>query len=206
MAMSFPFKKIKNIDTKSKDIVFGYIKQHQSLLSNNIPLLINHMCLIYYFSSDKFDQNCIGKDLSIINETCVSMVQGSLWQSAILTRIINTGKYQWTFKILANMQSECLNDFTIDIGITDTNAWCEENQDKNTPQDTFFYERNDSYRSYAFNTCGHLYDPTLEEGYEILKMYAVKCKKDYIINMILDLDNLNLSYIINGHDYGVAFN
>ena len=53
------FVKIKNIDEKIKDIVCGYIRRCQYLLPNNnpyynIPSLVEHLCITYYWISEYF--------------------------------------------------------------------------------------------------------------------------------------------------------
>eukprot|EP01084_Bolivina_argentea_P157968 275233_1 len=46
---SSPFKCIKHIDQKTKNIVFGFINQTQQIASMHIPELIRYWCLLYYY-------------------------------------------------------------------------------------------------------------------------------------------------------------
>ena len=69
---------------------------------------------------------------------------------------------------------------------------------------------------YAFiSSCGRLSDSSRPGTYcvgnvsgydsEVAK-YGIPCVEGDIIEMELDLNNLTIKYIINGKDYGIAFN
>ena len=57
---------VKNIDERTKDIVFGYIRRLQLLLSrDNVPSLVSHWCLLYYYQREFFRKHPDVDNLSI---------------------------------------------------------------------------------------------------------------------------------------------
>ena len=53
--MAFMLPNLKHIDDKTKDTVFGYIRQQQKTLSlSNICPLISYLCLSYYYQNEYF--------------------------------------------------------------------------------------------------------------------------------------------------------
>ena len=62
------FKKLlKMVDDRSKDSVFGYIRQSRDISNDAaIPMMIQYCCLRYYFLNEYFTK-C--GDKSIINES-----------------------------------------------------------------------------------------------------------------------------------------
>ena len=62
-------KRAKTADKRSKDVVFGYIKQYES---NSLSLLlIKHLCLAYYLLTDTFYGDYDNDNIKIININCV---------------------------------------------------------------------------------------------------------------------------------------
>ena len=61
---------------------------------------------------------------------------------------------------------------------------------------------NDDGTAYFLDRYGEISRSVADDG----KFYASKFRENDIIKMILDLDNLILGYVINGKNYGVAFN
>ena len=47
-------KQLKRIDTKHKFPVFGYIRRVQNESDINIPMMINYLCLVYFFHGEFF--------------------------------------------------------------------------------------------------------------------------------------------------------
>ena len=60
-------KLLKSVPNKSKHAVFGYIREmEQQLALSNIPVMINYLCLGYYFHGEYFEK--AGDDLQILND------------------------------------------------------------------------------------------------------------------------------------------
>lgn len=183
--MSFSLQKTKSSNKKSKFTVFGYIHEHESLQKSKkkiykIPLLIQYLCLGYYDSSDKWDKSHCKIDKNIANITSYEN------KSAFLTNIISKDKYKWKFKI----QSLSINAhifFSIRPFISETNY--------------------NTLPEYVF--CGATGSRAIlidEKTDTKVHDYGTKCKQNDIIEMILDLNKNTLSFIINGINYGIAFN
>eukprot|EP01084_Bolivina_argentea_P026656 49590_1 len=61
------FAKLKRVDNHSKDLVFGYIRRIQNALSfRDIPPLVCHICLSYYYEDEFFSS--AGTEVTISND------------------------------------------------------------------------------------------------------------------------------------------
>ena len=74
-------------------------------------------------------------------------------------------------------------------------------KDKTPPIDTFFTQG--KHAGYAFHACGNI--TSVDTGFSSAKTYGKVCKKGSIIQIVLDMELLQLSFIIDGVDYGKAF-
>ena len=78
--MAVSHKQLKNCDTKTRNIVNGYIHEAQQLFPWNensyfiIPQLINHICLLFYWIKFAFNKEYIGKDIEFINNTTIKKI------------------------------------------------------------------------------------------------------------------------------------
>ena len=105
MASTFPeLDKMKQIDPKHKKIVFGFIREAQLLLPQNtayynIPILINWICLGYYFQFfDKFDPKYCGPRMTVLeNGTILKQSIGKKVSSCLLTKTIISPR-EWLSK------------------------------------------------------------------------------------------------------------
>ena len=81
-----------------------------------------------------------------------------------------------------------------------------DNKDLSPPTDGFFSARGSrkSSNGYGFS-CTDMSLVYPNGGYTGYKKYGVQSKNGDIIEMILDLDNYTLKYIVNGKDYGFAY-
>ena len=84
MSTVWSHKKLKKIDDKSKLIIYGFIREIQTLLSQNnllynIPLSISHIILLFYFEMDEFDLFAHGLKLSKDRRTVI--VSKSIYHS-----------------------------------------------------------------------------------------------------------------------------
>ena len=72
---------------------------------------------------------------------------------------------------------------------------------KEPPTHTFFTQHTSGYGLSVSSAT--LIDPNT--GYSQWKEYGTKTKTGDKVEMILDIDQQTLKYIINGHDYGFAY-
>ena len=122
----------------------------------------------------------------------------NLGGSSHCTKIIESGIFKWKFKI-----DECNNGAFI-LGI-----WKCKNKAITPPLATWFTRDVNSsvgnhfdagYGFYSKNSC-----LTDEAGQACGKEYAITPPNGAIIEMILDLNQLTLSYVIDDTDFGKAF-
>eukprot|EP01083_Nonionella_stella_P255292 876434_1 len=138
MSMS-KLKDIKFIPKSTKYIVFGYNKRIEEILQSNIPILINSLCILYYFESDYFEIAgsgiTISEDKKSITKTKTNG-WGSYDNTSYLSMSIASSQsiyYIWTIKIQSSSGM-------INIGITSNNEI-----DKNFTA----WRHDDNYSSYS---------------------------------------------------------
>ena len=99
-------KGFRSIDQDTKDSVNGFIRKIQkSFPANqtyyNIPSSINDICILFFHIYDSWDPIMMGKRIDIVNETKLFM-KAWKWQNAFLSKMIETGKCIWRFKLHKN--------------------------------------------------------------------------------------------------------
>eukprot|EP01084_Bolivina_argentea_P109257 195268_1 len=180
-------------------LVYGYLRECEDLFSAydsnpyyNIPDLVKHLCLSFYHIKESWDKNYHGKTFKIIDEN-ICIKTGNKWESVYLTNIVSEGTHHWRFKILELNQS-ALNSKP-EIGIFKMK------DDRKLKVDTYFLSGID--RGYSFSTAvSKLSDP--ETGGRDKKYGSTASINDFI-DMYLDLNELVLSWGINGKYFGKAF-
>ena len=185
--------KYKNVDQKTKDLISGYIRNTQ-ITNVNIPALINYICTLFYYVSEKWNkqrttQNC----LISYDELTMESIDENEFTTAFLTQIAESGQHHWKFKIIERPSEDAGNliigivkDIVIDKVIQD--QWIGKSKNASYCLDVSFNELN------IHDKCN-----SWEGG------YATRCKQGDIIDMYLDLDKLELSFSIGGTHYGKAF-
>eukprot|EP01083_Nonionella_stella_P136182 414241_1 len=198
--MSLDFKRIKDANRKSTHVVDGYIRILQrslsshSLYHDSTPQIINHICLCFYYQYDEFDETCIAGCLTLLGNTLThsaSSVQGS----ALLKNVISEGQHHWRFKL-----GRCSN-WTL-IGL-----WKPKNKSKRALDlNTYFTDGGESY-GYAYISCnGRLASLDSGDWAGNSREYGpFKPKEGDTVEMCVNFDTLELRYIVNGQDFGVAF-
>eukprot|EP01084_Bolivina_argentea_P187040 322270_1 len=178
------FKQLKQISQRTQDIVFGYIREIQKDHSfQQAPELIGFVCLAYYYLSEYFDT--IGANAEIDEEkTTITNTHKQYRYASAYGRIkilsTETGIHKWKFKI--NGSKEYMS-----IGI-------EEDGFKNLNQGVHFRKG----ISYALMCTGgttkngKLNSSYLPNGY----------KKGDIVEIILNLSNKTISFIVNDQHNG----
>eukprot|EP01084_Bolivina_argentea_P066711 121626_1 len=151
-----------------------------------------------YTEFDEFDSQCISKRMKYDSGTfSVVQLQDKCYASAYLKNVVEKGIHHWTFEICKITHS---GQSTMSIGIWKV-------QQENPALNTFFTEGNN--KGYAF--CpekAQLIDTTnggVNSG-SSKTAYGQVCKSGAIVEMTLDFNELSLSYVINGKNYGKAYN
>ena len=192
--MSSNFKQRKNATKKIICTVDGYIHEHQTYTRRtssfyNIPQLINYLVTCYYNASDSWNQKQIAKNMKIIRN-CVMSTVTTTHGNAFLTNVIEEDKYMWKFRI--NTMPSLLT-----IGI-----WNLQSQYPGTGK---YYDMKIKNFTYCFDADLGLVEKNKNNNVYDYRAYGVDCTDGDIIKMILNMNDLTLSYAINGKNYGVAF-
>ena len=166
-------------------LISGYIREFETISKTLIPKEINAICLMYY-QFEQWDADCIHEDYEI-NENILIKKKSSM-TTAFLSNIMDKGKHHWRFQI------ETPDGEAIDIGIF------KEECDSKRCIDS--YPGKQANEAYMFSTSGHV--NTYNEANAWYKQYGKKCKSGDIIDMVLDFDDLSLSFSINDKSYGKA--
>ena len=194
MAVSASLEEVKMIDQETKDSVNGYIRNVQESLPKdnayyNIPKLIIYWCLLYY-DQEEFvkDPALRSPNFRFLSNTKVQKIR-DCYHTAFFTKIAKTATHEWKFR-LNKFDSA---GFTTIIGI-----W------KTTFPMKYDAKLSISPQFYGFYVNNKVLTATDED---IRREYGDRyCKQGDVIEMILNLNKLQLSYKVNGEDYGIAFN
>ena len=93
------FTAIKNCHKTPKHTVFGYIRRFtKKYCFCHIPLIIKHICLAFYLLTDQWNEDKMKIDMRI-EGNCWYYRKEDTVQNAYLNNTINTGKYEWKFKL-----------------------------------------------------------------------------------------------------------
>ena len=97
---------IKDIDRKTKNIVFGYIRKSSDINDIEMPMVIKCMCLVYYFMREKFTQNESNNtmisstdDIYLQNDIAISKYNRGNVYGTVLIDFKQFVNVEWTFKI-----------------------------------------------------------------------------------------------------------
>ena len=176
----------KDIDKRSECLIFGFIHEAQKLLANdksyfNITDLITFVIASFYFIKNEWDRE-LTSDFYQIEDDCLSIIKfenGST--NAYINGVIDKGIHSWKFKVEKYvLETDNYLDFL--IGVVDQNhslRYCPVNQQNR------YFVGSKAYKG----------------GYS---RYGKILRQDDIIEMIINMDDKSLKYIINGIDYGKA--
>ena len=182
---------VKLVDSRTKDIVFGWIRKMQSNLPQNetyytIPSLVCHWCLLYYFLKESFDPDRIANGMKLSeDDSTLQTVEGT---AHLQLEIGSSAIHHWKFKLIES------NGCSISIGI------CNTKNDPNNRLKDVTWSANANHENY-----GNIATSALKHQGGARSKYGRVCKVNDVIEMILDLNKSQLKYIVNGADYGVAF-
>ena len=188
--MELKLQSLSNIDKSRQITVYGYIHEYEKVNDVNIPKGIILVLILFYGNDkDEWDPKHISEYMTLSDKTITQKKYD--YASSYGKRIIDSGVFKWRLKV-----NEC-NNYGFLLGIRRV-------EDKETypPTDTWFTEGG-FQNGYGF----YSHEPILtsSDGFALGEKYGIKPSNGSIIEMILDLDDLTLSYIIDGKDYGKAF-
>ena len=191
--MAFNLESAKKADQKSNHLIFGFVREAQQLLPvetyYNIPELISHICLVYYFLMDFFDPNLMHPSIEYAdkdNKHCV-IKKVMKWGSAYLSNVVSSGKHHWKFKIEGKGAPE--------IGIA-------ADEDAQIVLDNMWFTQGGKGYSYI-TSHANLTDDNGDQDYGTA--YGRECKAGDVIDMFVDFEANTIRYHVNGKDYGIAF-
>ena len=196
---------VKKVDQRSTYCVFGYIRRMQSLFPSEniyytIPALVIHWCLLYYFVDEQFGEDNLGMGYKLSKNNKIMKLIKNKFGAVYLRHTVKTGIHRWKFKILK------VNDhhYYMSIGIFKTKnkvkAGCR--VDKFRADDGYGWIIN----CQRTTTIKGSRDAGRGRRMPRRARYGIRdCITGDIIEMILDLNQGNLSYVVNGEDWGVAF-
>ena len=192
MSTSLTLEDIKKIDQESKDVIYGYVKGIQKLFPADIvyftiPTLVIHWVLLYHYIGDQIDDSKLSEQYALSCENTVITVQtGRISDFVPFQKVVENGIHQWKFKILKVNEDRLF--MTLGIAKANIEIYCDRVDN--------FKER-DGY-GWMMN-CN-----TLTNWTSYTKGNKV-CVSGDIIGMILNLNAMTLSYIVNDEDWGVAY-
>ena len=180
------------IDKKTKLLIHGYIRLIQQLFPKhipyyNIPIFINHICGIYLYQSEKWNEKQKGDSYIIDNDKKI-ITQNGYTGSAFLSHVVSDGKHEWKFKLI-NYKSG-----NVGIGIVKHGV------DKRMD----YYLGQEANTAYVYLVNSRTLND--HDGDVWMKEYGDKiCEQNDIITIHLDLTKLTLSFSLNDKNYGKAF-
>ena len=194
---------INEINSRDKDLVFGFVRQSRDLFYINtqhiIPEIISYVTLSYYYIFDTFNRNKCGSRLRILNNnktiTNRNIIQpfdaySTVYGSNIIDSMTN-GTYIWKFRNVGD-QTYCLN-----IGIGNANGPClESGLHANTRRAHYLYHCAGHSYSWQYRGVVKWQLPQFNQIQDVLtmKLQFIKGKNKGI-----------LSYKINNNDEFITF-
>ena len=185
---------VKSMKEIKELIVYGYINDKNNFFLNiNIPTdIILTILLFYNYYDDEFDNEYCGyTTIDKNNQICTQTKYGH--GTAYLKKLVYSGIHKWKFKILY-----AIDNYWFLIGICKIN-------------ENYKYKKSGCYsfgvdKGYGF-FLGTAQIMNRNSGRQKRDSnYGVRVKTNDIIEMILDMDKLQLSYTINDIEYGKACN
>ena len=181
--------KLKQIQIKRKYVVYGFIHRMEKELE--IPSGIIDLCIIFYGNgNDEWYPEWVNTDTITLDMSNHSITSLGKPGNAFMKRVIDCGYYEWRLKC----------EYPSARGNLMIGLWRVQ-KNKKPPLDTYY--TNGEEQGYGF-LCSSAMLIDTKVGYGSAKKYG-KSVTDSIIDMIVDFDNLALSFKIDGEDFGKAF-
>eukprot|EP01084_Bolivina_argentea_P089577 161611_1 len=196
-------------------LVYGYIRNHQYLLLNLIPIAIINLFATWYKSnSDEWMTEESSFELYIKDKILINEINSSQWLNAFGTQIIGKGEKKiWKLRINGNTNPKPI--ISARIGIIDTSQ-LEQNKDiQSLSFMKLIMKRNSSRKHGSFDqdfvgssaisgVSGNFWW-WINSQKRINKQYAQPFKNNDIITMELDLmETFTLKFKVNDQHFGIA--
>ena len=194
--MAFKQSQLQQIPQRNKDLTFGYVRECEK--KNNrtlsIPEMIKYLCLIYINQNkDKFDGNSTCKGIRIEDNSIKKNNLLSSQASSLLTNIVMKGIHIWRFRIDVTTSGYDM------IGIRKS----DESDSKDLDRWLDWTGKEEVSVGYGFFANRKLSNPDSILG--LGKSYGRTWQDQDVVEMRLDFNDLSLSFGIDGHSYGKAF-
>ena len=199
--MSFR-KLLKMVDNRSKDSVFGYIRQSGDTSEHTaIPMMIQYCCLKYYFVTEYFSKIKCGNLLKVNNDPRIVIRTGDNHLSAnsvfgnIAIDLNNNSikKYVWKFKIISMTG-------TMYIGIDSLDYKTEINRAFSS---IAYHKCNKPFYAFGFAGCVAIYHSKRDNYFEASGTSSVDGD---IITMELNAEKRTLRFYRDDVDLGIIRN
>ena len=180
-------QRFKKINIRHKCIVYGYIREIQSTFPSdisyfNIHELIKQTCTLFFAPIHEWDTNYISSRMEFIKES--NSIIHKIYNNSgcsYLKDTFDSGVHHWKFKI---DKVKPTNYWSCTIGL-----YAMRKGDPKTNSALYGY-------GYKFNK-GRLTGGGFQPG--------IKAKSGDIVEMHCDMNQLGLSFMVNGVDSGLAF-
>ncbi len=169
---------VKKIHFINKLLVIGYCRAIMNTM--NIPDEIICYCCIFIFYVEAHISH-IGIYHTLDESRDVLTCHKTGWSSSFIANIVTNGRHYWTFKIKSKRSKGIL------LGI-----WKSTPIDDETPINDYFWRNNNGYGYRVGCREDHNHNN-----------YGIKCKQNDIISMVLDMNNLSISFKVNDIGYGI---
>ena len=184
----FDLTKYNKINGRTINIINGYIRKNQALFPRHItfytiPFLVNQICAIFYFiPNDKWNTSFIDERFEFHGDTVKILDKG--YNHIYLTNIVEFGTHHWKFKLSRYHPVH----FSYRIGIFKVKEGQQKYFDQVVGQINTVYAMN-------LERCSiNIHDHTDEwEQHE-----TMKAKQGDIVDMYLNLETLQLQFVLNG--------
>ena len=186
--MNASLQDIKHANLRDKNLIFGYIRSVEFELElDNIPPLISHLILLFYYVSECFDRATKEKFKISEDKLTVTNISSDGWDHTIYCRkaidSMSDLIYKWTFEMNGTYDSWCCAGFGI---IANDNCvdfdFCD---DKSKPIYAIYGPKGDKISHNSRITSDK--NPLIFEGGDC-------------INIILDLQKRTMSFSVNDED------
>ena len=137
--------------------------------------------------AEKWNKDLKSDDISLNEDESICSMKLSSYRSVYGKILISSGCHEWKFKV----HETNIFTYALLIGIT-KEEWCSKRVD------TYLTDGNSGYAWTASSNAKLLTGDAAEQ------VYGEPVKDGDILVMKLDLDNAEMSFIANGHDYGSA--
>ena len=174
--------------------VYGYIRELEKSLSMSIPKEVILIFIIFYGNCRQWDPEWISprqkldQQSQIVTHVTNSCVASSFCEPIIEAKPI---RHSWKFQIISVKGGGLMV-----IGIWKLKEGIE------PPTNSYFAKG--KRRGYAFDVRGPRLSDSRDGAVTHTLPYGVRCDTNDIIEMIVDLENKELSFLINGKAYGKA--